>query len=101
MHLIDDIDPVRAFRRRILDLFPDLTDILHTVVGCRVDLYYIHGASGCDCLAGCAFIARTSVHWMLTVYCLCKNLCNGSFAGSPCSAKQISMADTPAGNLVF
>ena len=41
VHLIDDIDPVLSFGGRILDLVPDLPDVLHAVIGGRVDLHHI------------------------------------------------------------
>ena len=41
MHFVDDIDPVLPFGGRILDLVPDLPDVLHAVIGGRVDLHHI------------------------------------------------------------
>ena len=41
MNLINNINPVFSFRRGILDLVPDLTDILDAVVGSGVDLHHV------------------------------------------------------------
>ena len=41
MNLVDDVYTIFSFRRRVLDLFPDLTDILNAVVGRSIDLYHI------------------------------------------------------------
>ena len=101
MHLIDDVDPVCSLSRRILNLLTNLTDVLNTIVRCRINFHHIHGTSRCNGLAGRAFVAWASVHRMLTVNRFGKDLCNGSLAGSAGAAKQIRMSDTSAGNLVF
>ena len=45
VYLIDDIDSVFSFCRRILHLFPDITDIFHAIIGSRIDLHYVHGGA--------------------------------------------------------
>ena len=43
----------------------------------------------------------TSIHRMLTVDCLCKNLRNRCLTGPSCSAEQIGMSDPVCFNLIF
>ena len=74
MHLIDNVDLVFSCGGRIGDLLPDLTDVVHTVVGCGIDLDDVHGSARSDGLAGRTFPAGISVHGMLTVDGLCQNL---------------------------
>ena len=101
MNLIDDIDPVRAIGRRILNLFANLTNILNTIVGCCINLYHVHGTSRRDGFAGRAFIAGASIYRVLAVNRLGKDLRNGGLTGSTGSAEQIGMTNTPAGNLIL
>ncbi len=56
MHLIDNIYFVLAFCRAIRNLFPDLTDIIHTVIGCSIDLDHVHRSA---CLNGFAHLTLT------------------------------------------
>ena len=64
MNLVDDVYTIFSFRRWVLDLFPDLTDIFDAVVGCGIDLHYIQGCSGQDLFTARTFPAGTSVHRM-------------------------------------
>ena len=44
MNLVNDVDAVAPIRRRVLHLLPDIADIFHTIVGCRIDLHHIEGS---------------------------------------------------------
>ena len=101
MHLINNINPVPPFCGRILNLFPNFSDIFHTIVGSRINLNYVHRTAGYNALAALTLSAWASVNRMFTVDCLCKNLGNGSFSGSPCSAEQIGMTNALPGYLIF
>ena len=61
MNLVDDVYTIFSFRRWVLDLFPDLTDIFDAVVGCGIDLHYIPGCSGPDLFTARARIFATVV----------------------------------------
>ncbi len=87
MHFIDDIDLVFSFRGRIGDLLPDLPDIVHAVVGRRIDLNDIHGRAGRNGPAGCTCPARISILRMLTVDRPGKDLRDGRLSGSSCPAE--------------
>ena len=100
MNLIDDIDPVRALGRRILNLFANLTNILNPIVGCCINLYHVHGTSRRDGFAGRAFIAGASICRVLAVNRLGKDLRNGGLTGSTGSAEQIGMSDTAGIDLI-
>ena len=93
MHLIDDIHLISSLRRTVGYLFPDLTDIVHTVVGSRIDLNDVHGSTGCNIFAHGTFPAGTSVYRMLAIDCLCKNLRYCCLSGSSCATEQICMSD--------
>ena len=45
MHLVDDVNPVFPLRGGILDLLPNLPDVLHAVVGGGVDLHHVQGGT--------------------------------------------------------
>ena len=101
MHLIDDVHFKFSFRRGIRDLIHDFTDVVHAIVGSRVNFYHIHAGTGSDCAAGRAFSAGTSIHRMFAVDTSGKQLCNGSFSRSSCAAEQICMTDTVRLNLIL
>ena len=101
MHLVDDVDAVPAFCRRILHLFPDITDIFHAVVGRGIDLDHIERCAGSDIFTGLTLPAGTSVHRVFTVDCSGKYLRDTGFSCSSGSAKQIRMADTAGCDLVL
>ena len=101
VYLVDDIDLVPPLRRTVCDLFPDLTDIVHAVIGRRVDLDHIHGSPRCDRSAHLTFPARASIDRMLAVYRLRKYLRHRRLSRSSCSAEQISMPDTVCLDLIL
>ena len=101
MNLVDDVNAVFSIGRRILNLVPDLTDIVHTVIGGCINLHHIDRISRRDCLACRTLPAGIPIYGMLTVHRLGPDLCNGGFSGSSRSAKQICMTDPARPDLVF
>ena len=101
MHLIYNVYFVPPLCRTVGDLLPYLTDIVHTVVGRRVNLDHIHRRACRDGPAHLTLPARTPVHRMLTVDRLCKNLSHGSLSGSPGPAEKIRMSDTVRFDLIL
>ena len=101
MHLVYDIDFIFSFGRPVLHFFPDLADVIHTIVGCRVNLDHIHGTSSCDCTTAWAFPAGTAIHRMFAVDRLCKDLGDCCLTCSPGSTKQIGMSDAVCLDLIF
>ena len=100
MHLVNDINLITPFCRRILYLINDIPDIADTIVGCRINLDHIHRGLAVDLLTHCTLVAWTSIHRRLTVDCLCHDLCNRGLTGTSCTAKQIGMTDPVCLDLV-
>ena len=101
MHLINNINLEFSFCRRIIDLFDNLPDTVHAIVGCRINLDYIHTGSCCNGLADRTFSTRTAIHRMLTIDRFCKDLGNCGLTGSTGTAEQIGMGSPPAFDLVL
>ena len=101
MHLVDDIDFIPSLCRPVGYLLTDFTDVVDTVVRCRVDLDDVRGNARQNCLAGRTLIARTSIYRVLAVDGTGENLGNRRFSGSTGSAEQIRMADTIRPDLIF
>ena len=100
VNLVNNVNLIIALCGTVGYFLTDLTDIVHTIVGSRIDLDHIHGRSGLDRPAHLTLITGTSVYRIPAVDCLCKDLCHCCFTGSPCSAKQIGMTDTVRLDLV-
>ena len=93
MHLVDDIHLVFSFRRGIGHLVHDLADVVHAVVGSRVDLDHIHAGSRRYGPAASALPAGRAVNRVLAVDGFRKNLRYGCLSGSSCPAEQIGVSD--------
>ena len=100
MHLVDDIHFVMSLSRAVSDLFADLTDIVHAVVGCGIDLDHVHRTSLGDRPAGRALSAGVSVHRRLAVDRLREYLGEGRLACTARAAEQIGMADPSCSHLI-
>ena len=94
MHFVYNINLKTAFGRRIGYLIHNFTDVVHTVVGSRVDFYHIHAGCCRNGTAAAAFPAGRAVRWVLTVDGFCKNFSYGCLACPSCPAEQIGMADS-------
>ena len=101
MNLIYDVDLVPSLCRRVIDLFTDLTDIIHTIIRCSVDLYDIHSIPGSDSFAGSTFPTRAAVYRVFTIDRFRKYLCYCRFTGSTRTAKEVRMSDPICFYLVF
>ena len=101
MHLVDDVDLVFSLRRGIGYLVNDLTDIVHTVVGSRIDLDDIHAGSRRNRLTNTAFPTGAVLCGVFAVHCFRKNLRHRSFTGTSRSGEQIRMADPVRPQLIL
>ena len=101
MHLVDDVDLVFSLRRGIGYLVDDLTDIVHTVVGSRIDLDDIHAGSRRNRLTNTAFPTGAVLCGVFAVHCFRKNLRHRSFTGTSRSGEQIRMADPVRPQLIL
>ena len=101
MHLVDDVDLVFSLRRGIGYLVDDLTDIVHTVVGSRIDLDDIHAGSRRNRLTNTAFPTGAVLCGVFTVHCFRKNLCHRSLTGTSRSGEKIRMTDPVRPQLIL
>ena len=101
MHLVDDVDLVFSLRRGIGYLVDDLTDIVHTVVGSRIDLNDIHAGSRRNRLTNTAFPTGAVLCGVFAVHCFRKNLRHRSLTGTSRSGEQIRMADPVRPQLIL
>ena len=93
MYLVDNIYLITTLRRRILHLINNITDVSHTIIGRRINLYDIHGCLAVDLLAHGTLVTWAAVYRRFTVYRLRHDLCHRSLTGSTGTAKQIRMTD--------
>ena len=101
MHLVDDIDLVFTLGGRVGYLVPDLSDVVHAVVGGGVDLYHIHGSACRYRAAGRARSAGIAVHRVFTVHRPGEDLRHGCLTGTSGTAKQVGMSDSVCFDLIF
>ena len=101
MNLVNNINLVFSLCRRIGNLIHNFPDIVHTVVGGRINLDYVHARPCANSPADSAFPAGAAVCRGFAVHCFCKNFGNGSLTRTSCAAKQIGMADTVRLYLIF
>ena len=101
MHLVNDVDLVFSLGRTIRDFLPDLTDIVNTIIGRRINLYHVHGSSCRDRPAGRTLATGASVYRMFTVDRFRKYFRDSRLTGSSGSAKQIGMSDPVVLDLIF
>ena len=94
MHLVNDIDLKSALRRRVRYLLHNLTDIVHAVIGCGIDLDHIHAGTRRNGLTARTFPAGTSLHGMLTVHRPRKDLGDRSLTCASRSTEEIGVPDT-------
>ena len=101
MDLIDDVNLIFALCWTVGYFLADLTDVVNTVVGCCIDLYYIHRSSCKNGLAGRTLVTGASIYRMFAVYSPGIDL---RYTGLTCtsgSAEQIGMTNTFRCDLVF
>ena len=101
MDLVDDIDLILADCRQKGGLVAQVTDIIHAVVGSRVDFRHIKDGAVINTAADLTFSAGVRTGMIQAVDGLGKNLCTGRFAGAARAGKQIRMSDTARGDLIL
>ena len=101
MHLIDNIDFKPALSRPVGHLVTNLADIVHAVVGCRIDLDHIHRSPRRYRSAHRAFPAGAAVRRVFTVHCFGKYFRDRRLPGSPGTAEQIGMTNAVSLNLIL
>ena len=102
MYLINDVDLVAPFRRRVFDLSDQLPHLFDAAVGCRVDLDHIHRIARSDRRTGRALSAGAAILCrMLTVDGSGKNPRHRRLSRAARAGKQIRVPDTVCMQLVF
>ena len=101
VHLVDDIHLILAGAGGVGGLVPQVADVIHAVVGGCVHLHHIQQAAVVDAFADLARPAGITIDRMQAVDRLGKDLGAGGLAGAAHTGKQIRMAHTACGDLVF
>ena len=101
MHLVDDIHPHFHLGRRINGVVPQITDVVHAVVGGGVDLQHVHAGAGINGLAGFADVAGVAAVGIQAVDCLRQNFGAAGLTRAPGAGEQVRMAHFPGHDLGF
>ena len=94
VYLVDDEHTLADLCRRVARLIAQVADIVHTVVGRRVNLGHVQHRAVQNAAARRTLVARIAVHRMLAVDCAREDLRTGGLAGAARACKQICMAQT-------
>ena len=100
VYLVDDVDLVFGHRRGVLDLFAQIADLVHAVVGGGVDLDDVHAVFLLQLQAHIAFSAGVAVHGMQAVDGAGKHLGRGGLARAARAAEQIGVGHAPGLHLM-
>ena len=95
MHFVDDIGTQTESGGGVIDLLPDLSDVVHAVVGSGVDFRYIHGRIFQHGPAVFTLVAGIAVHRGKTVGRPGQNFGAGGLAGAPGAGEEIGMGQPP------
>ena len=101
MYLVDNVHPFFYLGGGVNGIVPQIPDVIHTIVGCRIDFQDIHTGAVINGLTGAAAIAGIAIVRVEAVYRLGQNLGAGGFACTPGAGKQIGMAHLAGHQLVF
>ena len=100
VHLVDDVDAVLAYRRRIHYLVAQVAYLIDAGVGCGVDLDYVHGRSGLLVEARRAFAAGFAVLRIEAVERARERLGGGRLTGAARAAEQVRVRYAPGVYLI-
>ena len=93
--LIYNVHPVLDAGRRVDGLVPQGADVVHAVVGRRVQLQHVQQAAAVDPLTGGALAAGIPVRGVEAVDGLGQNLGAGGLAGAPGAGEEVGVAQPP------
>ena len=91
VYLVDDEHTLAHLRRRVARLVSQVADIVHAVVGCRVNLGHVQHRAVQNAAARRTLVARVAVHQMLAVDRTREDLRTGRLARSSRAGKQVRM----------
>ena len=100
VHLVDDVNTLGEGSRRKGGLFPDVTDVVHAVVGSGVDLADVQGSVLQNGAAGGAGVAGAAVDRMLAAHRPGQDLGTGGLAGTAGAGEQIGVAGAAGRHLI-
>ena len=100
MHLVDDVDAIAPALRRILDLLAQVADLIHAVVGRRVDLDDVQAVFRLQRLAGGARAAGLPALGPLAVDGPGEHLGRRGLARAAAAAEQIGVGDAAGLHLI-
>ncbi len=98
VHFINNVYLRGTVGRHIFDIFTQLPDLIHTIVGGAVDFKYVDGIAGSDLIARSTDIAWFRGWSFLAIHGLGQYAGDRCFAGSPRPGKQDRVGDPPRGN---
>ena len=93
MDFVDDINFEAPFAGAKAHLVAQLADIVHAVVGGRVDLDQVNHTSFGDCPAGCATVAGALAFWRAAVEGLGQDAGRAGLAGAAWPGEQIGVGN--------
>ncbi len=93
VHFVNDVNLILALHGGVFDLFAQVTDIVHTVVGSAVDFQHVHGRTLVHGNAIFADFAGRGRGSLFTVQSLGENACGGGFPHSAGAGEQKRMGD--------
>ena len=96
MHLVDDEHALFDLRRGVARFVAQVSDVVHAVVGRRVDFGHVEYRAVQNAAAGRTLVARIAVHRMLAVDRPRENFRAGRLARAARAGEQIRMAEASA-----
>ena len=100
VYLVDDVHLVLRHRRGVLDLFAQVADLVHAVVGGGVDLDDVHAVFLLELQAHVALAAGVAVHGVQAVDGAGKHLGRGGLARAARAAEQVGVGHAPGFHLM-
>ncbi len=101
VHFIDDVDPVFALGRQVLDLFSQVPDLVDAPVGGAVDFQDVQGGAVGDLLAQLAGVVGVRGGAGLAIEGLGQDAGHRGFAYSPGAAEHKGVGHPPGGQGVL
>src|ERR1043166_6733157 len=101
VHLVNEIDFVTPFGRRIPNVLSQLPHVLHAVVACAVDFDHVETVAAGDFAAVIAHAAWRNRRSFDAVERLCQNSCRRSFANAARANKKICVREPVLRDRIF
>ena len=99
--LVHDIHPPAHGSGCIDRLVPEGPDLVHTIVGGRVQLHYVQNRTAVDAHAGGTHPTGVALHWLLAVDGFGQDFGAGGLARPPGAGKQVGVGEPVIFDLIF